>query len=883
MISTTCPYCGVGCGVRVSGGGGRPVEVQGDPSHPANGGKLCVKGAALAETLDMEGRLLHPELDGQRVSWDTALAAAAAGLQRIIDEDGPEAVAFYASGQLLTEDYYVANKLMKGYIGSANIDTNSRLCMSSAVAGHKRAFGEDIVPVSYADLEAADLVVLVGANSAWCHPVVFQRIMRAKQARPEMQLVVIDPRHTASCEQADKHLPLNPGSDVWLFNGLFRYLWQDGRVAHDFVTAHTADVDAARAQAASASLETVAQETGLKVDDLTDFYRLFAACDKVVTLFSQGVNQSSAGTDKVNSIINCHLLSGRIGKPGAGPFSITGQPNAMGGREVGGLANQLAAHMALEDPQHRERVQRFWGSPVMAQEPGLAAVALFRAVAAKKVRAIWIMATNPVVSLPDADLVKQALADCELVIVSDCQQHTDTTAHADILFPAATWGEKSGTVTNSERVISRSRAFLPLPGEAKPDWWIICAVAKRLGFSEAFNFDAPWQIFREHARLSAFENKGGSARAFNLEGISELDAAAYEQLAPTRWPVRHANAVELFSDGRFFHADGRARFIATPPRAPVNAVDADYPLVLNTGRVRDQWHTMTRTGKSPKLADHRAEPFVNVHPHDAMRQGLREGELARLASRYGDLVARVVFNGGVREGQVFVPIHWSDQNASDARVGALVNPEVDPISGQPESKHTPVRIMPLTVGWHGFVLTRVPLSTEQLTYWVKVSGKQFWRYEIAGRNLPKDLSCWARDWLGAQAESDWLEYMDQEGGSYRAVLLENDQVQAGLFSARRADELPQRGWLSSLMTLDAINEEQRRGLLAGHSLGEEVDAGPTICSCFGVGRNTICAAIRERGLTEPGQITACLKAGGNCGSCVPELKRLIAQVQAEEQ
>lgn len=880
MIATTCPYCGVGCGVSVMGGGTLPVSVQGDPRHPANAGKLCVKGSALAETLGLDGRLLQPQVAGQPVDWDTALGAAATGIQRIVAESGPDAVAFYASGQLLTEDYYVANKLMKGYLGTANIDTNSRLCMSSAVSGYKRAFGEDVVPASYADVEQANLVVLVGSNTAWCHPVLFQRIIRAKQSRPSMQLVVIDPRHTATCEQADLHLPLAPGTDVWLFNGLLHYLHEQGVMEQTFIQAHTQGLDAALATAGEADILEVAASCRLKPEDLLAFYQLFASCEQVVTLYSQGVNQSSSGTDKVNSIINCHLLTGRIGKPGAGPFSITGQPNAMGGREVGGMATMLAAHMELDNPLHRDRVQRFWRSPAMASKPGLKAVELFQAVAQGKVRAIWIMATNPVVSLPDADLVKRALQRCELVIVSDCQAETDTTAWADILFPAATWGEKNGTVTNSERVISRSRAFLPLPGAARPDWWIICALARRLGWGEAFAYTAPWQIFAEHAQLSAFENNG--ERCFNLEALSGLDAEGYEALMPTRWPARTQAAPPPFSDGRFYHADGRARFIATAAAAPMNAVDADYPLVLNTGRVRDHWHTMTRTGKAAKLADHRCEPFVNLHPHDVMRYGLREGELARLSSRHGEMVARAACNGGVREGQVFVPIHWNDATASDARVGALVNPVVDPVSGQPESKHTPVRIMPMVVNWHGFVLSREALDTRSLTYWVKVRGQNFWRYEIAGRHWPADASAWARQWFGAtQTNADWLEYFDQGSGSYRAALLEAEQLQVGLYLSHRHEDLPERAWLSSLMGKQTLGDAERAGLLAGQSMNAEVDVGPVICSCYGIGRNQICAAIRTQGLQDTGQITACLKAGGNCGSCVPELKRLIIEVQAE--
>ncbi|HUP92454.1 MAG TPA: molybdopterin-dependent oxidoreductase [Solimonas sp.] len=505
-VRSTCPYCGVGCGVLASA-----REVVGDPQHPANAGKLCVKGSALGETLGLEGRLLYPEVEKQRVSWDTALAHVADGFRKMIAEHGPDAVAFYVSGQLLTEDYYVANKLMKGYIGSANIDTNSRLCMSSAVAGHKRAFGEDLVPVSYEDLELADLVVLVGSNTAWCHPILFQRIEAARERRPQMKLVVIDPRRTATCETADLHLPIRPGTDVALFNGLLAFLHEHGVADSGFVERHTQGVEAALASAqAGSDVAKVARACGLDPAAVSEFFRLFARTPRVVTAFSQGVNQSSSGTDKVNAIINCHLLTGRIGKPGAGPFSITGQPNAMGGREVGGLANTLAAHLDFE-PAHRALVQEFWGSPRIAARPGLKAVDLFGAIHAGQVKAVWIMATNPVVSLPDADRVRAALAKCELVVVSDVVRATDTSALAHVLLPAAAWGEKDGSVTNSERRISRQRKFLPLPGEARPDWWIVCEVARRMGFADGFAFESAHEVFDEHCRLSGYGNSRDSA------------------------------------------------------------------------------------------------------------------------------------------------------------------------------------------------------------------------------------------------------------------------------------------------------------------------------------------------------------------------------------
>ncbi|PPE75796.1 nitrate reductase [Solimonas fluminis] len=879
---TTCPYCGVGCGVKASTRPDGQLDVAGDEGHGSNYGKLCVKGSALGETVDLHGRLLYPKVDGQRVSWDAALDRVAGGLRRIIDQHGPDAVALYVSGQLLTEDYYVANKLMKGYVGTANIDTNSRLCMSSAVAGHKRAFGEDLVPVCYEDLEQSDLVVLVGSNTAWCHPIIFQRIAKAKEARPEMKLVVIDPRRTATCELADLHLPVKAGTDVWLFNGLLSFLHQHGVMDTGFVERHTADLARTMAIAdnTAGDVRSVARACRIGEADLLEFYRLFARTEKVITAFSQGVNQSSAGTDKVNSIINCHLLTGRIGRPGMGPFSITGQPNAMGGREVGGLANMLAAHMELGNARHRDIVQEFWDSPRIADKPGLKAVDLFKAIEEGKVKAVWIMATNPVVSLPDADQVKRALEKCELVISSDIIEKTDTNGFAHVLLPALGWGEKDGTVTNSERRISRQRRFLAAPGEARADWDIICDVARRMGYS-GFGFEDVHAVFDEHARLSAYRNEG--SRCFDLGGLVGLGAAGFDALAPVQWPVTASGGTaRLFEDGRYFHADGKARFVPTPVRAPAHAPDEQYPLILNTGRVRDQWHTMTRTGKSPKLADHIPEPFVDMHPQDALLSGVRAGELARVATRWGSLVARVQHGGGIPRGNVFVPIHWNGQFASDARVGSLVNPIVDPISGEPEFKHTPVRVEEFRVLWHGFVLSRHELAMENTTWWTRIQGRQFLRYEIAGRDKSLDRSPWARSLFGAEGpEADWIEYEDRSAGVYRAALVVEDRIECCVFISPRPD-LPSRAWLASLFVKEQLEEIDRVGLLVGEPLEKGADTGPTVCSCFGVGRNTICAAIRDKNLKTPAEITGCLKAGGNCGSCVPELKKLLAEVRATE-
>ncbi|MEP3304120.1 MAG: molybdopterin-dependent oxidoreductase, partial [Roseibium sp.] len=505
-VKTTCPYCGVGCGVLANIAADGNVTVKGDPDHPANFGRLCSKGSALAETLSLSDRLLYPQIGGEQASWDQALDLIASKFAATIEEHGPDSVAFYVSGQILTEDYYVANKLMKGYIGSANIDTNSRLCMASSVAGHRRAFGSDTVPGTYEDLELADLIVLVGSNLAWCHPVVFQRIEAAKRKNPALRVVVVDPRRTATCELADLHLALKPDTDVALFNGLLSFLADIDGLDRSFIDQHTHGFEAALEAAGPLDMVKVADQTGLSVHDLATFYTMVARTEKTVTVYSQGVNQSVVGTDKVNAIINTHLATGRIGRAGMGPFSITGQPNAMGGREVGGLANMLAAHMAIENPEHRQLVQDFWQSPDMARRQGFKAVDMFGAVRDGRIKAIWIMATNPVDSLPAADEVALALKHCPFVVVSDVSTEVDTLPYAHVSLPAAAWGEKNGTVTNSERRISRQRRFLDLPGEARADWRALCEVAKRMGFAEGFNYTGVDEVFAEHAALSAHEN-----------------------------------------------------------------------------------------------------------------------------------------------------------------------------------------------------------------------------------------------------------------------------------------------------------------------------------------------------------------------------------------
>jgi len=851
----------VGCGVEVTGAGDA-VSVRGDKCHPANLGRLCSKGAALPDTLSLEGRLLYPEIAGKRVDWDMALGEVANGIAGVVERHGPEAVAFYVSGQLLTEDYYVANKLMKGFLGSANIDTNSRLCMSSAVAGQQRAFGADCVPGCYEDLELADLVVITGSNLAWCHPVIYQRVARAKRERPEMKVVVVDPRRTPTCDIADLHLPLAPGTDVLLFNGLLNYLRRTDALDWGFLEEHTSGFAQAlqSARDSAESIPAVANACGLPEQSVAEFFHWFARTQKTVTVFSQGVNQSSSGVDKVNAIINCHLATGRLGRPGMGPFSITGQPNAMGGREVGGLANQLAVHHGFDDAATVERVADFWHAADMARKPGLKAVDLFEAVAEGRIKAVWIMATNPAVSLPDADRVRAALRACELVIVSDCERDTDTTACADILLPAAAWGEKQGTVTNSERRISRQRAFRAAPGEARPDWWIVSEVSRRLGHAEAFAYESVADVFREHAALSGLLN-GDVGHDFDISALSALSDEEYDALQPVQWPVTAAlgkgvrGSARLFGDGHFPTTTGKARFVAVTPRAPVNPPDRDYPLVLNTGRVRDHWHTLTRTGKSARLSVHTVEPYVELHPADAGARGLGEGMIAEVRSRWGRMCARVRIARTQREGSVFVPMHWNDRFAAAARVDAVVNPVTDPISGQPESKHTPVEVVRWQAAWYGFVLAREPLpvgtgadAMGDAGYWVRARADGAWRYELAGTRALEDPAPRARELIGTGLheagadEGEWIEYNDAAQGRYRAARLRGGRLEACVFIETRP-QLPAREWLLALFAEQTLDEPNRMALLSGCPPSGEGDAGRIICSCFGVGLNTLREAI----------------------------------------
>jgi len=881
--STTCPYCGVGCGVLATPDGSGGAAISGDPSHPANLGRLCSKGSALGETLGLDNRLLYPMIrcsNGaiEQIAWSDALDHVAHRFAHIVARDGPGAVAFYLSGQLLTEDYYVANKLMKGFIGSSNVDTNSRLCMASTVAGHRRAFGADTVPGVYEDLDEADLLVLVGSNAAWCHPVLFQRMIANKQRRGA-RMVVIDPRKTDTSEDADLFLGVKPGSDTALFSGLLVYLADNGLLDRDYIARYTAGFDeaVARARTIAGGVAATALATGLSEQDVAAFFQMFAATPRVVTLYSQGVNQSAQGTDKVNAILNCHLATGRIGKVGASPFSLTGQPNAMGGREVGGLANQLAAHMNFTPPEI-DRVRRFWKAPRIATHEGLKAVQMFEAIGRGEIKALWVMGTNPAVSLPNADAARDALKKLELFVISENVLSNDTVgAGAHVLLPALAWGEKSGTVTNSERRISRQRAFLPAPGEARPDWWIVSEVAKRLGFGAAFDYKSAAAIFREHAALSAFENNG--SRDFDIGALSSVSDEGFDGMAPILWPFRFGDiepSERFFSGGDFFTSDRKGRFVA--PERPVLRTETHEgrPLRLNTGRIRDQWHTMTRTGTSPRLGAHLPEPYVEVHPEDASRYGLADGSFARVTTDYGQCTLKVAVSPRQQRGMLFAPIHWSEMNASSARVGSLAAPLTDPFSGQPEAKATPASIAPYEYVFRGFVLSRKPLKLPDHAWWARATVNGGLGYLIADN---ADLKGWS-SWLRSVAGEELAEYSDFGGGVYRAASFAGDAIETCLFlgPARDAGD-----WdiVKELFAAGPLADDQRRMLLSGKPAQGSASTGPVVCACFGVGRTTIYDAIAA-GARSAAEIGLKLKAGTNCGSCIPELKRLIADSEAAD-
>jgi assimilatory nitrate reductase catalytic subunit len=869
-IRTTCPYCGVGCGLTGTAGAGRALKIAPDKTHPANEGRICSKGAALGETVGLEGRLLHPMIGERRVSWNRAIGHVARGLQRVVDRHGPDAVAFYVSGQLLTEDYYAANKLMKGFIGSANIDTNSRLCMASAVAAHTLAFGGDYVPGCYEDVDLADLIVMTGHNAAWTHPVLYRR-MEAARKRGQRH-VVIDPRRTETADAADLHLPLAPQTDVRLWNGLLAELIRVGAVDRPYIAAHVSGFGEIEKTLAEndQSIAAVAQDCGVEENDLRRFYRMFAETPRTVTLFSMGANQSAQGVAKGLAVINAHLLTGRIGKPGACPFSITGQPNAMGGRETGGMATTLAAHMGF-DQESCDRVARFWSAPDIARSPGLKAVDMFDAIHDGRIKAVWIMATNPAVSLPNSTRVREALAKCPLVIVSDCMAETDTMALAHVKLPALAWPEKDGTVTNSERCISRQRAMLPPPGEAHADWRIIANVGTRMGYTDAFAWRNSADVFREYVRLTAYENGG---RLLDLSSLIGLSDAEYGQFTPTQWPMRtRAGTSRLFVNGGFPTSDGRARMVSVRPRGPAEDLNLRYPLSLNTGRIRDQWHTMTRTALSPSLSRHIPEPYVEIHPQDAAAAGVVDGRLTCVETARGEAVVLARVTDRQRLGSIFIPMHWTDAFAPHGRANAMVSGPIDPTSGQPEFKHTPARIYGYRETWAGFFISREPAQRPKGAdvIWRRISRAGAHLHEFAGRGDEAERELVTRA-LTRTAKGECIRYDDPATVSTRQAWVDNSRLDRVLFLGHR---LPPRDWLVAAFAESLLSDETRRFLLHGRAPNVALDTSPIVCACAGISTRSIKSAIGAgaQTLEALGEAT---RAGVTCGSCRTEISRLLA-------
>ncbi len=847
VVRTTCAYCGVGCGIEATVVGPRSVEISGDKAHQANFGSLCSKGTWLGETLGLEGRLLHPMIGEQQVGWDRALDEVAGRLRQTIAEHGPESVAFYLSGQLLTEDYYIANKLAKGFIGSPHVDTNSRLCMSSAVAAHNRAFGEDVVPCSYDDLDEADLILLVGSNTAWCHPVIWQRIEKARETRGT-KIVVIDPRRTETAAGADLHIPIAPDGDIALFNALLAAMEERGLVDERYLSEHC--------EVPGGFWEALSQESGLEPELFARLVDMVAAHPRMITLFSQGSNQSVCGTDKGNAIINLHLALGRINQPGAGPFSITGQPNAMGGREVGGLANMLACHLGFSDAE-RADVAQLWQASNLVTGPGLKAVDMFRAIHDGRIKFLWVMATNPAVSMPDASFVREALARCPTVVVSEVMADTDTARHAHIRLPALGWAEKDGTVTNSERRISRQRGILAAPGEARADWRILCDVGVRLGHGAAFVHTSPADVYREYASMTALAGRHG--KVLDLTATAAISDDEFDALEPFQWGGRYPLA------DRFSTPSGKAQLIAvTPPQKQVNA---DYPLRLNTGRYRDQWHTMTRTGLSPKLSQHRREPLVEVHPDDAAV--LVDGALATVTTPQGASIYRVSVTTDQSHGQIFVPMHFTDTNCGGGRTGRLMHQNTDPVSGQPAFKNVPAKVAAFTPDWRGFLASRQAI-TPQAAYWAQSRIEGGWLTELAGLG--------AVDVDSLLPEGPRSQVADHGRGMQRVAVEAQDGSLAAILYLTRSGTLPDRGWIARQFAAPAGSMLE---LLAGRPAEAQEDHGAVVCLCHDVGERQIEAAVRG-GACTVAEVGLCSRAGTNCGSCRPLIAKLIEQTLAME-
>jgi assimilatory nitrate reductase catalytic subunit len=917
---STCPYCGVGCGVIIESEGEQITGVRGDPDHPANFGRLCTKGSTLhltaAAPITRQTRLLHPmrrehrSEKAHRVSWDDALGFATENFVQVIREHGPDAVGFYISGQLLTEDYYVFNKLAKGLIGTNNVDTNSRLCMSSAVAGYKMTLGADAPPNCYDDVNHAQCIFIVGSNTAWAHPILFRRIEEAKAANPQMKIIFCDPRRTDTAEIADLYLPIQPGTDVMLFNGLLHIMLWEGWVRHDYVAAHTSGFDDLKATVRDCTPDLVAQVCGIKKEDLFLAAKLFATSASTLSLYCQGLNQSSSGTAKNAALINLHLATAQIGKPGAGPFSLTGQPNAMGGREVGGLANLLSAHRDLANPEHRAEVAALWGVPSVPEKPGKTAVEMFQAAADGEIKALWIACTNPAQSMPDQSTVRRALERAEFVVVQEAFATTATCDYADLLLPATTWGEKTGTVTNSERRISRVRPAVPKPAGTRHDWAIAAEFAHRLerklrpGQATLF----PYLLTDETAGAEAIWNEHReSTRGRDLD-ITGMSYALLDR-SPLQWPMpagQAAGKVRLYEDGIFPTADGKARFANVAYQPLAEPRESRYPFSLTTGRLRDQWHGMSRTGTLGRLFGHVAEPSVQMNPQDMSRRLLNEGDLVHVTSKRGSILVPVQASNEVGLSQAFMAMHWGSEFLTGcsstgerlAGINAITTSAYCPTSKQPELKHAAVKILKAELPWQLLAIAWLPQddalhAREELKQVMALfpfaSCVPFGReragvlLRAAAHEAPPDELVLRIEALLGLSGPEVLRYADRKKGQRRAMRLVRQGQEARLEGFVLAGDTSAQAWIKTLLQDELPAQAYGRLLLVpGAKPPVAVQArGKQICTCFNVTDAEIGEFLGGCTGSEAQRLDALqgnLKCGTNCGSCVPELKRMVRAV-----
>ncbi|MEY2618472.1 MAG: hypothetical protein RL522_1474 [Pseudomonadota bacterium] len=842
---STCPYCGVGCGVIIESQGDEITGVRGDPDHPANFGRLCTKGTTLALTasapLARQARLMHPMRRAargdtpQRITWDDALDTATRTFARVIADHGPDAVGFYVSGQLLTEDYYVFNKLAKGLIGTNNIDTNSRLCMSSAVAGYKLTLGADAPPACYEDIDHADCLFIVGSNTAWAHPILFRRIEEAKARRPDMKVIFCDPRRTDTAEICDLYLPVQPGTDVMLFHGLLHIMLWEGWTQPEWIARHTTGFDALKARVRECTPELVSRTCGIAKEDLFTAARWFATSHATLSLYCQGLNQSASGTAKNAALINLHLATAQIGKPGAGPFSLTGQPNAMGGREVGGLANLLSAHRELANPAHRAEVAALWGVPDVPATPGKTAVEMFQAAADGEIKALWIACTNPAQSMPDQATVRRALQRAEFVVVQEAFATTATCEWADLLLPATTWGEKDGTVTNSERRITRVRPAVGAPGETQHDWRIGVDFARRLERTlrpaqpTLFPYETPESIWLEHRESTR-------GRDLDITGLS------YRMLesAPRQWPLREGQSegqARLYEDGLFPTPDGQARFADVAYQPVAEPRESRYPFSLTTGRLRDQWHGMSRTGLLGRLFGHVPEPAIQMHPQDMARRNLAEGDLVHVTSKRGSIVVPVQASAQLGLSQAFMGMHWGSEFLGGvsstgerlAGVNALTTSAFCPSSKQPELKHAAVKILKAELPWSLLAMAWLP-GASALTTRAQLAALMaefpfatcvpFGRersgvlFRAAGHDAPDPALLARLESLLGLGGPGCLHYADPRRGQRRAMRLARDANDVRLEGFLLAGDTRSETWIRSLLEEGLPAQAYGRQLLA---------------------------------------------------------------------